>query len=168
MDSMGNKIKKLRKECEWTQEDLATRIQATKQVISNWERNIAKPELKHLIALAEVFRIKTDYLLGLEERTAYMHAQGGEKSKRGKHWDWVFQKSYDLIEVIQSDYRFKINDRFLTPHDKEIIVDNINRLYELLDPLKQEYEDRIKELEDQLNQLKGITNGPMDGQESLF
>lgn len=60
------------------------------------------------------------------------------------------------------------NDRFLILHDKEIIVDNITRLCELLNSLEQEYEDHIKELEDKLNQLKGITNGPMDGQESLL
>lgn len=166
---MGSKIRKLRLECEWTQEDLANRIQATKQVISNWERNIAKPELKHLVALSEVFRIKTDFLLGLEERTAYMHAQGGEKSRRGKHWDWVFQKSYDLIDVIKSDYRFKINDRMLTPQDKEIIADNISRFYQQMERLELEYEDRIKELQVELNQLKGIVVDPIaNGQETLF
>lgn len=164
---MGSKIKKLRKECDWTQEYLATRIQASKQVISNWERNIAKPELKHLVALAEVFRIKTDYLLGLEDRSFYMHAQGGEISKRGKHWDWVFQKAYDLIDVIKSDYRFKINERYLTWHDKEIIVDSIAGLYQNLERLEIEYEDRIKDLQDELNDLKGI-KPDRSGQETLF
>ncbi|MCP3808137.1 helix-turn-helix transcriptional regulator [Paenibacillus sp. Lou8.1] len=27
----------------------------TKQVVSNWERNVARPEINHLISLAEVF-----------------------------------------------------------------------------------------------------------------
>lgn len=165
---MGSKIRNLRNECEWTQDDLANRIEASKQVVSNWERNIAKPELKHLIALAEVFRIRTDYLLGLEERSFYMHAQGGEKTKRGKHWDWVFKKSYNLIEVIQSDYRFKINDRLLNPHDKEIIVNSITGLYQNIERLEKEYEDRIKELQDELNDLKGINPDLIEGQQPLF
>ncbi len=165
---MGSKIRSLRKECEWTQEDLASRIEATKQVVSNWERNIAKPELKHLIALAEVFRIKTDYLLGLEERSSYMHAQGGEKSKRGKHWDWIFQKSYDLIDIIESDYKFTINDRLLNFHDKAIIVDTITGLYQHLERLETEYEDRIKELQNELTGLKGIKPEHLKEQQSFF
>ncbi|MCP3797596.1 helix-turn-helix domain-containing protein [Paenibacillus sp. CH40] len=31
--------------------------------MSNWERNVARPKINHLISLAEVFDVTTDYLL---------------------------------------------------------------------------------------------------------
>ncbi|WP_053361371.1 helix-turn-helix transcriptional regulator [Bacillus sp. FJAT-27251] len=155
INNLGKRIRKLRKECHWTQEELANRIQATKQVVSNWERSIAKPELKHLIALAEVFRVRTDYLLGLDESVRYMHPQGGEQERRGKHWDWVIQGSYDLLEVINSDYKFKLNNRFLTKKDKEFISHYIIDLYKRLESIELEYEEKIEELEKQINELSG-------------
>lgn len=156
MNKIGNRIRKLRKDCHWTQEYLANRIDASKQNVSNWERNIAKPELKNLIALAEVFRVKTDYLLGLDQSARYMHPQGGEHERRGKHWDWVIQSSYDLIEVINSDYKFKMNERFLTKKDKKLISHYIVDLYNRLEDIENEYEDQIKELQNEIKELKEI------------
>lgn len=168
LNNIGNRIRKLRKDCHWTQEYLANRIKATKQVISNWERNVAKPEIKHLIALSEVFRVDTDYILGLKDRPRYMHAQGGEQNERGKHWDWVFQKSYDLIEVINSDYRFKLNNRFLDNKDKEFISFYIVDLYKRLESIHLDYEDRINELQNEINELKGVSKVDTKGQIPLF
>ncbi|TYS59361.1 helix-turn-helix transcriptional regulator [Sutcliffiella horikoshii] len=155
MNNIGNRIRKLRKDCHWTQEELANRINATKQVISNWERSIARPELKHLVALAEIFRVRTDYLLGLDESVQYMHPQGGEHERRGKHWDWVIQRSYDLVEVINSDYKFKLNNRFLTKKDKEFISHYIVDLYKRLESIELEYEEKIEELQNEINELSG-------------
>ncbi|HWO75989.1 MAG TPA: helix-turn-helix transcriptional regulator [Bacillus sp. (in: firmicutes)] len=168
MNKIGDRIRKLRKDCHWTQEYLASRIHATKQGVSNWERNIAKPELKYLISLAEVFRVRTDYLLGLDDSPRYMHAQGGEQEKRGKHWDWVFQKSYDLIDVINSDYKFKINNRFLTKKDKDFISHYVVDLYKRLEIIELDYEEQIKELQNEIDKLKGITNKNLERQFPLF
>ncbi|MFD1780812.1 helix-turn-helix domain-containing protein [Fredinandcohnia salidurans] len=157
MEKLGDRIKKLRLEYNWTQEELAKRINATnKQVISNWERNIAKPELKHLVALAKAFRINSDYLLGLDKRVRFMHPQGGEHDRRGKHWDWVFQSSYDLIEVINSDYRFRLNNRYLDKKDKEFITFYIKDLYKKIESIRVEYEEQIHDLEKEIDELKGI------------
>jgi transcriptional regulator with XRE-family HTH domain len=167
LDKIGNRIRKLRKDCHWTQEYLATRIEASKQVVSNWERNIAKPEIKHLITLAKVFRVDTDYILGLQERTSYMHVQGGELEERGKHWDWIIQKSYDLLDVINSDYKFKINGRYLGKKDKEFISFYILDLYKRLESIELDYEDKINELQNEINELKGVPRA-LKGQINLF
>ena len=85
-----------------------------------------------------------------------MHPQGGENERRGKHWDWVIQNSYDLIEVINSDYKFKLNGRFLTKKDKEFISFYIMDLYKRLEKIENEYEEQINELQKELNELKGV------------
>lgn len=168
LDKIGSRIRKLRKDYNWTQEYLGTRIGATKQVVSNWERNIAKPEIKHLIALAKVLRVNADYILGLEDNPRYMHAQGGEQTKRGEHWDWVFQKSYDLIDVINSeDYKFKIKGRFLNKKDKEFISFYVVDLYKRLANIERDYEDEINELQNEINELKGVST-EIKGQITLF
>ncbi|MGQ3481756.1 helix-turn-helix domain-containing protein [Paenibacillus sp. TY11] len=67
MNTLGQRCRNLRLLHKWTQEELANKIGVTKQVVSNWERNIARPEINHLISLAEVFDVTTDYLLCIAE-----------------------------------------------------------------------------------------------------
>ncbi|MDQ0049900.1 transcriptional regulator with XRE-family HTH domain [Paenibacillus polymyxa] len=52
-------------------EELANKIGVTKQVVSNWERNVARPEINHLISLAEVFDVTTDYLLCIANQMTF-------------------------------------------------------------------------------------------------
>ncbi|WP_336078659.1 helix-turn-helix domain-containing protein [Paenibacillus sp. 203] len=63
MNTLGQPCRNLRLLHKWTQEELANKIGVTKHVVSNWERNVARPEINHLISLAEVFNVTTDYLL---------------------------------------------------------------------------------------------------------
>lgn len=62
---LGERIKSTRISRKWTQEQLAKKVHATKQVISNWERGKANPDPKQIIALANAFDVSSDYLLGL-------------------------------------------------------------------------------------------------------
>ena len=50
-----------------TQAQLASQIGVTKSVISFYELQERSPSPEVLIKLASVFRVSTDYLLGLEE-----------------------------------------------------------------------------------------------------
>jgi len=45
---------------------LAKKINTTDAAISNWENEINEPKISYLKAIAEFFRVSTDYLLGLE------------------------------------------------------------------------------------------------------
>ncbi|MGG1938931.1 helix-turn-helix transcriptional regulator [Paenibacillus polymyxa] len=62
MNTLGQRCRNLTLLHKWTQEELANKIGVTKQVVSNGERNVARPEINHLISLAEVFDVTTDYL----------------------------------------------------------------------------------------------------------
>ncbi len=59
----GDRIQRLRKENNMTQENLADYVNVSRQSISKWEANLAYPETDKLIKLAELFNVSVDYLL---------------------------------------------------------------------------------------------------------
>lgn len=59
----GEKLSKIRKEYNYTQEQLADILGVSRQSISKWESNIAYPETDKLIALGELFECSMDYFL---------------------------------------------------------------------------------------------------------
>lgn len=66
---LGEKISKLRKENNYTQEQLADILGVSRQAISKWESNITYPETDKLIRISELFDCSLDYLLKDEEKT---------------------------------------------------------------------------------------------------
>ncbi|MBQ3484304.1 MAG: helix-turn-helix transcriptional regulator [Clostridia bacterium] len=59
----GNKLAKLRKENNITQEQLAELLGVSRQAISKWESDTAYPETVKLIRMGEIFGCSMDYLL---------------------------------------------------------------------------------------------------------
>lgn len=64
---LGRRIGELRSAFGWSQVDLAKKLSVTKQTVSNWENGNIQPSVEMLVRLAMVFRVTTDYLLGLED-----------------------------------------------------------------------------------------------------
>lgn len=67
--TLGEKLQKLRKARAWTQEQLAERMGVSRQSLSKWESDGALPDTDHVIALADLFGVTTDYLLREERRS---------------------------------------------------------------------------------------------------
>ena len=65
---LNERIRKLRLERNWSQVDLAKRLNVTKQSVSNWENDNIQPSIDMLMKLTGVFSVSADYLLGLEDR----------------------------------------------------------------------------------------------------
>ena len=59
----ADKLIQLRKKNGWSQEELAERMDVTRQSVSKWESAQAMPDLDKLIRLSELFGVSTDYLL---------------------------------------------------------------------------------------------------------
>lgn len=64
---LANRLVELRKEHKFSQEALAEKLGLSRQSISKWERAEASPDTDNLIALAEVYGITLDQLLGNDE-----------------------------------------------------------------------------------------------------
>ncbi len=60
---LADKIMKLRKQAGWSQEDLAMKLDVSRQSVSKWESASSIPDLNRIISLAEIFGVSTDYLL---------------------------------------------------------------------------------------------------------
>lgn len=59
----GEKLQKLRKENNYTQEELAEILDVSRQSISKWESDGAFPETDKLITLSKLYHCTVDYLL---------------------------------------------------------------------------------------------------------
>lgn len=61
--TLGDKLSRLRKENNYTQEQLADMLGISKQAISKWESDTTYPETDKLIRISELFDCSLDYLL---------------------------------------------------------------------------------------------------------
>ncbi len=60
---LADKIIYLRKKCGWSQEELAEKMNVSRQSISKWEGAQFVPDLDKILKLCQVFGVSTDYLL---------------------------------------------------------------------------------------------------------
>lgn len=56
-------IKKLREQYNYSQADLANKLNIARTSVLAWENQTSVPSMKHIIAMAKLFRVSTDYLL---------------------------------------------------------------------------------------------------------
>ena len=59
-----NRIKMLREEFNFTQQDLANKLECSKSVIGLYESETRKPSMEVLLKLSEIFDCSIDYILG--------------------------------------------------------------------------------------------------------
>lgn len=64
--SIGTTIKRLRREKDITQEQLAEYLGITSRAISQWERDRTAPDISQLPALCHIFDVSSDVLLGID------------------------------------------------------------------------------------------------------
>ena len=61
--TLGDKIKRLREEKKYSQEDLADLLNVHSVTISKWENGTQEPRAKRLNELAKIFGVSNEYLL---------------------------------------------------------------------------------------------------------
>lgn len=86
--TLGDKISKLRKENNYTQEQLADILGVSRQAVSKWESNITYPETDKLVRMSKLFQCTTDYLLLDENETVADTDPNGSE----QHLDAVIKK----------------------------------------------------------------------------
>ncbi len=60
---LAEKIAYLRKQKEWSQEELADQLKISRQSVSKWESGTSIPELDKIIGMSGIFGVSTDFLL---------------------------------------------------------------------------------------------------------
>ena len=60
---LADKIMNLRKKNGWSQEELAEKMQVSRQAVSKWESAQTVPDIEKILMLSSLFGVTTDYLL---------------------------------------------------------------------------------------------------------
>ncbi len=63
---LADKIVRLRKKNGWSQEELADKMNVSRQAVSKWESAQTMPDLEKILQLSTLFGVTTDYLLRAE------------------------------------------------------------------------------------------------------
>lgn len=63
---IGDKIRELRESAGYSQAELARRLSVTRSSVNAWESGLSAPTAVYIVELAKLFRVTSDYLLGLD------------------------------------------------------------------------------------------------------
>lgn len=66
MMTFAEKVFSLRKKAGLSQEELAEKLEVSRQAISRWEMGLAMPDASNLLQLSKLFKVTTDYLINDE------------------------------------------------------------------------------------------------------
>lgn len=67
----GERLAKYRKKANMSQEELADKLNVSRQAVSKWERGESSPDTDNLIALASLYNITLDDLLNKDPDEAF-------------------------------------------------------------------------------------------------
>ena len=83
---LADKIIELRKKNGWSQEELAEKLDVSRQSVSKWEGAQSVPDMSRILKLSEVFGVSTDYLLKdeIEVDTPVMRGEYAEAADAGQ------------------------------------------------------------------------------------
>ena len=65
---ISERIRELREQYNYSQSELADKLNIARTSVLAWENQTSVPAMKHIIALAKLFRVTTDYILEVENK----------------------------------------------------------------------------------------------------
>ena len=96
---LADKILNLRKKCGWSQEELADKMEVSRQSISKWESAQSIPDINKILELARLFGVSTDYLL--KDEMEQEEFTGMDEEPRGRVVTLREANDYMASKVIQ-------------------------------------------------------------------
>ena len=65
---ISEKIKILRDKAGMSQAQLAKKLDVTRSSVNAWEMGLSTPTTQYVAAMAQLFHVSSDYMLGIENR----------------------------------------------------------------------------------------------------
>lgn len=93
-----NKIKALRLQNDMTQKDFAHSMGVSVVSIQCWENGSKKPSMSAIISIAKIFKVTTDYLLGVNQ-----------------------SRDYEIPMLSNAEHKLLSNFRMLDDHGKKVV-----------------------------------------------
>ncbi|MDE6752729.1 MAG: helix-turn-helix domain-containing protein [Eubacterium sp.] len=78
----ADKLIQLRKQKGWSQEELAEKMEVTRQSVSKWESAQSVPDIERILQLSDIFDVSLDYLLKEDVADNGGHCEKSEKEIR--------------------------------------------------------------------------------------
>lgn len=113
MNTMGSRLKALRKKYNYTGEEVGNMLKVSKVAIYNWEKDIRSPSPDVIEKLANIYEVSTDYLITGKESNS---------TKDGYYYD---AEVAELAEQIKNDSELRIlldAKRNLSKQDMKAII----------------------------------------------
>ncbi len=110
MDTIGSRIKTLRKSKNITQAELAQALHASREALAKWETDAAIPTAESVKALASYFSVSTDYLLTGDNKSWMLKGIGlAEDNPLDGLTEENRQKAEDYIRLLKIAQSTKID-----------------------------------------------------------
>ena len=93
----NNKLYELRKQKGFSQEELANRLNVSRQTISKWEVGESTPDMEKLIAISDLFELSLDELVKSEEPKTTGKSE----------------------QIVKSEFYSDVKEHFLTEENKK-------------------------------------------------
>lgn len=109
--TLGNRIKKLRKELNLSQKELADKLYVTDKALSSWENGRTEPDIDTLLKMSEIFNCNISYLIkGYTKRNDIETEIKIELSKKEYlNLKALFKNRIKYItEILQNDSYYKL------------------------------------------------------------
>lgn len=129
----SERLAQLRREHDYTQEQLAELIGVSRQTISKWETGAANPDIEKLMQLSKLYNCSVDYMVGNKINSKQNEEFKPQSKKKNNIKKYGLAIIFLLILVVSviSVIRLSANDKktnstvdFLTDEDSEKITDN--------------------------------------------
>lgn len=118
--AIKDRIKQLRQEKNWSQTQLAQKINIHQKQISAYERGRNIPSTEVLIKFAEVFDVSLDYLaFEIEGQSVRVNIKDRELLKRCEEVDKLNSKDKGTIKEIMDSFILKNKFKRLIPSETE-------------------------------------------------
>ncbi len=120
---LADKIITLRKKNGWSQEELAEKLNVTRQSVSKWEGAQSVPDLNKILLMSRIFEVSTDYLLKdeLEEpdgtqNTESLETGGFEESVPARRVSMEEARAFlDIKEKLAGKIAFAVSLCIVSP-----------------------------------------------------
>ncbi len=73
-ETFGQRLQRIRKNANLTQEDVATKLNITAQAVSKWENDVSAPDISVLVELSDILNVTLNELLGKQSETSFVPA----------------------------------------------------------------------------------------------
>ena len=108
--NFGKKLLDARKNMNLSQEEVAEKLNITRQTVSKWESNETVPNINQVKLLAKIYKISLEELLNynkIDEEIESIIKKTNTKTQDKINWTKVWSKKYPILETYQNKVNIK-------------------------------------------------------------